>query len=153
MIVIDENLHDQRVMQTVASWYPGQVVSVTTLRPGSVIKDEAIPALLLKAVQPTFITNNVADFWRKVQPHKGYCIVTVALPKERIHEVPDLLRRLFRLPEFRTRALRMGKVVCGLASSEHVPARHSHCRSTAQSSTACARCVDLERIPIGSPHP
>jgi hypothetical protein len=43
---------------------------------------------------------------------KGYCIVTVALPKERIYEIPECLRRLFRLPEFRTRALRMGKVVC-----------------------------------------
>jgi hypothetical protein len=49
MIVIDENLHDQWIMATISAWYPGQVVSVTTLRPRSVIKDESIPALLRKA--------------------------------------------------------------------------------------------------------
>jgi hypothetical protein len=54
MIVVDENLHDQRIMRAISAWYPGQVVSVTTLRPRTVIKDEAIPALLLKVVQPTF---------------------------------------------------------------------------------------------------
>jgi hypothetical protein len=54
-------------MDAISAWYPGHVTSVTALRPGSVIKDEAIPALV---------------------------------------------RHLFRLPEFRTRALRMGKVVC-----------------------------------------
>jgi hypothetical protein len=112
MIVIDENLHDQRVMDAISAWYPGHVTSVTALRPGSVIKDEAIPALLLTSTQPTFVTNNVTDFWRKVQPHRGYCIVTVALPKERIYEIPELFRRLLRLPGFRTRALRMGKIVC-----------------------------------------
>ena len=42
MIVVDENLHDQRIMSAIAAWYPGRVVSVTALRPKSVIKDEAI---------------------------------------------------------------------------------------------------------------
>lgn len=58
MIVVDENLHDRRIMEAISAWYPGQVVSVTTLRPRTVIKDEAIPALLLKATQPTFVTIN-----------------------------------------------------------------------------------------------
>lgn len=111
MIVVDENLHDQRIMEAISTWYPGQVVSVVTLRPGTVIKDEAIPALLLKAVQPTFVTINVTDFWRKVRPHSEYCIIAVALPKERARAVPDLLRRFFRLPAFETKALRMGKII------------------------------------------
>jgi hypothetical protein len=67
MIIVDENLHDQRI--------------------------------------------NVTDFWRKVRPHSEYCIVAVALPKERAREVPDLLRRFFRLPAFETKALRMGKII------------------------------------------
>ena len=111
MIIVDENLHDQRIMEAISAWYPGQVVSVATLRPGTVIKDEAIPALLLKAVQPTFVTINVTDFWQKVRPHSGYCIIAVALSKERTREVPDLVRRFFRLPAFETKALRMGKII------------------------------------------
>ncbi len=60
MIVVDENLHDQRLMTAIAGWYHGQAV---------------------------------------------------ALPKERIREVPTFLQRLFRLPGFKTKALRMAKVV------------------------------------------
>jgi hypothetical protein len=112
MIVVDENLHDQRIMQAISAWYPGQVVSVTTLRPNTVIKDQAIPTLLLKVAQPTFVTINATDFWKKVQPHNAYCIVTVALPKERMREVPALLlRRLFRHSDLKTKASRMGKVI------------------------------------------
>jgi hypothetical protein len=111
MLVIDENLHDQRIMAALSTWYPGQVVSVVTLRPGTVIKDEAIPGLLLTATQPTFVTINTADFWRKAQPHQAYCIVTIALPKERVQQVSHFLRRFFRLAAFRTRAFRMGKVI------------------------------------------
>ena len=111
MIVVDENLHDRRIMESISDWYPGQVVSITALRPKSVIKDDAIPALLRKADQPTFVTINVTDFWKKTEAHSGYCLVTVLLPKERIREIPGLLRRLFRLPEFKTKAARMGKIV------------------------------------------
>lgn len=111
MIVVDENIHDHRTMEAISAWYPGRVISVTTLRPRSVIKDDAIPGLLLKVVQPTFVTINAIDFWRKVQPHNGYCIVAISLPEERVRELPDFLRRLFRLPAFKTRALRMGKVI------------------------------------------
>src|SRR3990170_2679602 len=98
MIVVDENLHDQRIIRAISDWFPGRVVSVTTLRPKTVIKDDAIPALLCKADQPTFVTINVSDFWKKVEPHAGYCIVGAAMPKERIrqyrsqHEVPPSSR-------------------------------------------------------------
>jgi len=111
MIVVDENIHDQRIMQAISAWYPGQVASVTTLRPKTVIKDEAIPTLLLQVAQPTFVTINVSDFWTRVQPHSAYCVVAAVLPKERIHEVSGLLRRLFRHSHFKTKASRMGKVV------------------------------------------
>ena len=111
MIIVDENIHDYRIMEAISAWYPGQVVSITALRPGSVIKDDTIPGLLLKTVQPTFITINVTDFWKKVQPHNAYCIVTIDLPKERVREIPYLLRRLLHLTDFKTRASRMGKVI------------------------------------------
>ena len=57
MIIVDENLHDRRLIAAISAWYPGQVVSVITLRPWSVLKDDAIPTLLLKATQPTVVEN------------------------------------------------------------------------------------------------
>jgi hypothetical protein len=111
MVVVDENLHSRSLMAEIAGWYRGQVVSITVLRPGSLIKDDAIPGLLLKASQPTFVTINTEDFWPIILPHPGYCVVTFALPKERALEIPLLLRRLFRLPHFRSKAARMGKII------------------------------------------
>jgi hypothetical protein len=84
---------------------------VVTLRFGSVIKDDAIPALLLKAAQPTFVTINPFDFWKQIQPHHGYCVIVADLPKERLGEIPALLRQFFRMSEFKTKASRMGKIV------------------------------------------
>jgi hypothetical protein len=104
-------LHDERILAAIAAWFPGRVVSVTSLRPGTVIKDDAIPLLLRKAVQPTFVTINVSDFWKKAEPNHAYCIVNILLPKERIREVPELLHRLLRLPGFRTKASRVGKII------------------------------------------
>jgi hypothetical protein len=111
MIVVDENLHSRSLLADIATWYQGQVISVTALRPGTIIKDDAIPGLLLTVNQPTFVTINSADFWPVVLPHSGYCIVAFAWPKERSAEISTWLRQLFRMPEFRSKAARMGKVV------------------------------------------
>ena len=98
-------------MTAIAAWYRGQVISITALRPQSVIKDDVVPVLLREVRQPTFVTINVADLWRKVRPHAGYCIINADVPFHRIRDVPDLLRRVLRLPEFATRAARMSKVL------------------------------------------
>jgi hypothetical protein len=111
MIVLDEHLQDVGIVAGFERWYPGQVGSVTALRPGSVIKDQAIPDLLRRQRQPTFVTVNVSDFWRVAKPDRRYCVVAVDLPGSRAAEAPDLVRRLLRRPEFATKALRMGKVV------------------------------------------
>jgi hypothetical protein len=111
VIVVDENLHDKRILAAIAAWFPGRVLSVTALRPGTVIKDDAIPLLLRQAAQPTFVTINVSDFWKRVDPDHGYCIINILFPKERIREIPELLHRLFRLPGFKTKASRVGKVI------------------------------------------
>jgi hypothetical protein len=42
---------------------------------------------------------------------RAFGVACVALTDSRAKEVPDLLRALFRLPGFRTKAPRMGKVV------------------------------------------
>jgi hypothetical protein len=111
VIVLDENLSALRLNNPIAVWYPGRVCYVTDLRPRSVIKDEAIPHLLQRFKGATFVTTNVTDFWRRVLAHTQYSIVCLSLPNERLREVPELLRRLLRLPEFTTKTTRMGKVV------------------------------------------
>jgi hypothetical protein len=88
----------------------GKVVSIKTLRPNTVIKDEAIPSLLSKQKQLTFVTTDVSGFWKKVKPHPKFCIVCVPLPDYRLCELPSLLRRLFRTEGFRTKRERMSKV-------------------------------------------
>ena len=43
MIVLDEGIHGHFIIKPIASWYSGRVISVTALRPKTVIKDDAIP--------------------------------------------------------------------------------------------------------------
>jgi hypothetical protein len=111
MIVFDENMHQRSIMDAVAAWYRGRVISVTVLRPDTIIKDEAIPTILRRALRPTFVTTNVEDFWQRVPAHTRYGIVCLVLPDERLQETSSLLRQLFSLPDFKTKARRMGKVV------------------------------------------
>lgn len=61
MIVLDENIHEQRILEGVAGWYTGTVCSIVRLRPGTLIKDDAIPGLLLQHRSPTFVTVNVVS--------------------------------------------------------------------------------------------
>jgi len=68
MIVLDEQLLGRDLDSEIARWYPGNVRFIIDLRPGTVIKDDAIPALLREQSLPTFVTINVRDFWRKVEP-------------------------------------------------------------------------------------
>ncbi len=46
MIVLDEQLLGRDLEIAIARWYRGPVLFITDLRPGSVIKDDAIPVLL-----------------------------------------------------------------------------------------------------------
>lgn len=109
MIVLDEQISRESLQRSL-DWYPGQVIFLKQLRPGRVIKDDAVPTLLRQARQPTFVAINVEDFWRRVPVARRYCIVCFLLPDERVKEIPDLLRRLFRLTAFKTKAARMGKM-------------------------------------------
>jgi hypothetical protein len=111
MIILDENVHQQSIMAGIAAWYRGQVLSITLLRPHTLIKDDAIPVVLRRIRQPTFVTTNVTDFWRRISAHSRYSIVCVVLPNERLYELPHFLRELFRVPEFKTRSRRMGKII------------------------------------------
>jgi len=111
MIILDEQLLGRNIELEIARWYRGAVQFIIDLRPNTIIKDDAIPELLRQSSQPTFVTINERDFWRKVPADRQYCIVCFALPDTRAREIPSSLRSLLRHPEFRTKAQRMGKII------------------------------------------
>jgi hypothetical protein len=111
MIVLDEQLLGRHLEVEISRWYRGAVRFVTDLRPHSIIKDDAIPRLLRQQPQPTFVTINEPDFWRKLPADDRYCLVCFPLPDSRAGEIPQRLRALFRHQQFRTKASRMGKVI------------------------------------------
>jgi hypothetical protein len=111
MIVLDEQLLGRGLERDIAQWYRGTVQFITDLRPHTIIKDEAIPVLLRRQAQPTFVTINERDFWRKVSTDQRYCIVCFVLSDARVREIPLALRALLRRPELRTKAQRMGKII------------------------------------------
>lgn len=66
MIVLDEELQGLGLEEAIAAWYRGAVVLIKALRPGTVIKDEAIPGVLRRVRQPTFVTiNHKKHGWAK----------------------------------------------------------------------------------------
>jgi len=99
-ITLDEQLEDPELIEAL-KWITVDVI--TQLRPGTIVKDDAVPALLRQARRPTFITINVSDFWlhRWRLCAKAYCIVCFKLTSEKIYQLPGLLRKLLRVPEFR----------------------------------------------------
>lgn len=111
MIVLDEQLLGRDVEGQIAQWYRGAVCFITDLRPNTVIKDDVIPKLLQQERQPTFVTINEQDFWRKAQTNRRFCIVCFALPDARAREIPPRLRRLFDHPLFDTKKKRLGKMI------------------------------------------
>jgi hypothetical protein len=111
MIVLDEQLQGLGLEEAIARWYRGAVFVVKNLRPGRVIKDETIPTLLRQLKSPTFITIDYLDFWRYVPADNFCCTVCLVLPIEQVEEIPARLRQLLRLPEFKTKKARMGKVI------------------------------------------
>jgi hypothetical protein len=110
VIVLDEHLKKVGVQEAIRRWYRGSVCTIRDLRPGTTIKDEVVPVLLQAAAQPTFVTVDWMDFWQRVVPHSRFCLICFTLPPDRGQEMALLLRRLFRLPEFKTKAARMGKI-------------------------------------------
>jgi hypothetical protein len=110
MIVLDEQLLAPELRKAIRKWYKGQVVGITHLRPGTLIKDDSIAALLHKANSPIFVTINVGDFWRRMKPDSRFLVACFDFPHEQADLIPDLLRQLLQLEPFRTKAHRMGKI-------------------------------------------
>ncbi len=110
MIVLDEQLLGRGIEASIKQWYGGPVRSITDLRPDTVIKDDAIPALLRRHAGPTFVTINVKDFWGKVDIDQRFCVVCFNLVLPDAGRIPRLLHLLFRCGRFNTKKQRMGHV-------------------------------------------
>lgn len=110
MIVLDEQISDENLRHEFR-WYPGRVVFLKELRPGSVIKDDMVPVLLSRAREATFITINANHFWGRVLASRRYCVICFHLVAEKVSALPGLTRGIFALPNFRNKSNRMGKVV------------------------------------------
>ena len=106
-LVLDDQLDVQVLLPELDSWITS--VRLQSLRPGEQILDERVPEILCTLKKPTFITID-HGFWNRRLCHEKYCIVFAELTSSQQHLIPSLLRRLFRLTEFRTRGARMSKV-------------------------------------------
>jgi len=118
VIVLDEQLKKVGVQEAIGRWYRGRVCTINDLWPGSVIKDDIVPVLLRTVGQPPFITVNWPDFWPHTPAHQGFCVICFTVLPDSAVEVSPVLRRLLRLPAFKTKAARMGKIA--RVSSEQV---------------------------------
>ena len=106
-LVLDDHLWTAGVHDHIAPW--ATVRFLRDIRPGEVIKDVRVPSALRTMRTPTFITID-HQFCNPRRRDSAYGILYFDLRANEQGEVPTLLRRLLRLPEFRTRAARMGKV-------------------------------------------
>jgi hypothetical protein len=111
VIVLDENILGEIVVDGLKAWYKGKVVSINKLRADTVVKDDAVPTILRTVKQPTFLTTNVPDYWRKMPAHEAYCMICFELTNEQIINIPRLLRGVLGFKQFKTKAARMGKIV------------------------------------------
>ena len=109
MIVLDEHLDDPEIRQAIERWYPGKVINIKEARRKTRILDPATPSLLQRLKDPTFVTINWSDFWKKAHPHLAFCIICLKLPLNRVLETPQALRDVLR--KFPTKRQRMGKIL------------------------------------------
>ncbi|HYV39884.1 MAG TPA: hypothetical protein VE988_29625 [Gemmataceae bacterium] len=106
-LVLDDQLDVQVILPALEPWITA--VRLQSLRPGEHVLDDRVPEILRTMKTPTFVTID-HGFWNRRLCHAGYCILFFDLLTEEQEKLPKQLRRLFRLSEFRTRAVRMGKV-------------------------------------------
>ncbi|MBS1789784.1 MAG: hypothetical protein JST85_18820 [Acidobacteria bacterium] len=111
MIVLDEQLIDPKIVENFQHWYKGFVTNILDLGPRTQVDDDAIPTLLRAVKQPTFVTINYSDFWKKAKVSRSYCIICLKLSGERSREVPRLVQSLLKMKEYSTKRARMGKVI------------------------------------------
>ena len=107
-IVLDEYLGRTEVLDPLQKWITA--TKIEDLAPDETLKDDRIFRILWNQKQPTFVTLD-AGFFHKKHCDQRYCLMYYVVPRQQQSRIPVLLRRLLRLSEFKTKAVRMGKVV------------------------------------------
>ena len=107
LLIFDEQINSDAAIEPLRSW--ATVRRLKDVRPREMIDDDRVPDLLRKLNHPTFVTID-GGFWDGEYRDKHYCILYIAVSDDQQFKIPALLRPLFRLPEFKTKAARMGKV-------------------------------------------
>jgi len=111
MIVLDDQLSAPYLKTEIEKWYAGSVIVLGSLRPHSIIKDDSIPALLQDLKQPTFITINYDDFWRRSRLIAAIVLSVSICGESGCSEIPGSLRQILNLPEWSAKRKRMGEVI------------------------------------------
>src|SRR5262249_36990174 len=106
-LILDAHVNALYVLPVLRRWITVQ--RLQEIRPGEIVLDERVPEIPSTLKQPTFVTID-KDFDDPGWCHPNYCILYFALRDDEQTLLPGLLRALFRRPEFRTRAGRMGKL-------------------------------------------
>jgi len=106
-LILDEHVNVRTVFQKLRRWIA--VEFLHDLCPRQLVLDDRVPEILSRLKQPTFITID-AHFDDPSLCNPNYCILYFALHDKEQPLIPALLRALFRRPEFRTWAKRMGKL-------------------------------------------
>lgn len=107
-IILDEHLGRTGVVEPLRRWITA--AKVEDVWHGEIVKDERLRQLLRQLKHPPFVTID-DDFWDKQFRDPNYCLIYFDVPDDRQREIPLLLRRLLRLPPFKTKAVRRGEVV------------------------------------------
>ena len=107
-LVLDEHLGRTEVLAPLQKWLTA--TKIEDLAGDEILKDDRILQLLCQRKQPTFVTLD-DDFFHCRLCDRRYCLIYCVVPRQQQHRIPVILRRVFRLPEFATKAARMGKVV------------------------------------------
>lgn len=107
LLIFDEQINRETAIDPLRSW--ATVRRHKDVRPREMIDDDRAPDLLRRLNHPTFVTID-GGFWDREYRDKHYCIIYIAVSDDQQFKIPTLLRQLFRLPEFKTTAGRMGKV-------------------------------------------
>jgi len=105
-IIIDEHLGRMQVLEPIQQWITAQ--RIQDLRPGEIVKDDRLLTVLTSLDKPTLVTID-GGLWKQRYADRRYCILFFALLDTQQHLIPSLLRSVFRLEVFKTKAARMGK--------------------------------------------
>jgi hypothetical protein len=108
LLILDDQLDVSELLPDLERWTTAQRLG--RLRPGERVLDDRVPEVLRTLRQPTFVTID-QDFWDASCCQPAYCILYFALRDNQQGLIPGLLRALLQRPAFRTRGVRMGKVV------------------------------------------